>query len=267
MKKFFGAILIVASIILAVTAVQTNFSLVANNGVIDLTLFVHIAKICAVAMIIYSNQSIIVDYIACATVLISGVKPANTFVSTHIGKIDGIMGAVAPVIALIIVVLVIAILFYMAYKTNRIVAGKGLIVIISILCLVASILVGFIVNSVAASNGVTQIGLVTESLLAATITVLMVISFFLTHEDLAKIAIVIATFMTWWTILNERIVTRAVEKLMSIDSYKFKGIIPIVLGIIAFEFLKIGVKNILSKGETTEVVADDDDEDESEDEE
>ena len=266
MKKFFGAILIVASIILAVTAVQTNFSLVAS-GIIDLTLFVHVVNIITVILVMFLNQNIVVDYIACATLLISVVKPANTVIVTYIGKIDGIAGAVVPVVGLIAVVLCIAFLFYAAYKTNKIAVGKGLVVVISVLCFAAAIIVGFVINAIAASNGIEQIGLIAEGALATATTVLMVISFFLTKEDLAKVAIIVAVVMTWFTMINQELVTKAVEKVMSIKSYTIKGIIPIVLGIIAFEFLKIGVKNILSKRETTEVVADDDDEDEFEDKE
>ena len=142
-----------------------------------------------------------------------------------------------------------------------------MVVVISVLCFAAAIIVGFVINAIAASNGIEQIGLIAEGALATATTVLMVISFFLTKEDLAKVAIIVAVVMTWFTMINQELVTKAVEKVMSIKSYTIKGIIPIVLGIIAFEFLKIGVKNILSKRETTEVVADDDDEDEFEDKE
>lgn len=259
MKKFFGALLLVVAIVLAVTAVQTNFSLVAS-GIVDLTLFVHVVDIIAVILVIFLNQNIVVDYIACATLLISVVKPANTVIVTYIGKIDGIAGAVVPVVGLIAVVLCIAFLFYAAYKTNKIAVGKGLVVVISALCFAAAIIVGFVINAIAASNGIDQIGLIAEGALATATTVLMVISFFLTKEDLAKVAIIVAVVMTWFTMINQELVTKAVEKVMSIKSYTIKGIIPIVLGIVFFELGKSGIKCILAK--ESEVTQDEDDDDE-----
>lgn len=258
-KKLIGALLLVASIVLAVTAVQTNFSLVAS-GIIDLTLFVHVVDIIAVILVMFLNQNIVVDYIACATLLISVVKPANTVIVTYIGKIDGIAGAVVPVVGLIAVVLCIAFLFYAAYKTNKIAVGKGLVVVISALCFAAAIIVGFVINAIAASNGIEQIGLIAEGALATATTVLMVISFFLTKEDLAKVAIIVAVVMTWFTMINQELVTKAVEKVMSIKSYTIKGIIPIVLGIVFFELGKSGIKFILAK--ESEVTQDENDDDE-----
>lgn len=245
MKKIVGAFLFVAAVILGVTAVQLNYSMV-SGGVIDLTLIVHVLQIFAVAMVILFNKNIWVDYIACATVLLSGVKPANAIIARHIGKIKGIWGAVIPVILMIAVIVVIVGLFYAAYKTNKLAVGKGLTVIISCLCLLAAILVGFLINALAASNGVKQISLVAEGALISASTILMVIAFFITHEQLARVAIVVSGILSWWTIINEHVITRIIEKVVTINSYKIKGVLPVVLGVICFEVGKLGVTKILN---------------------
>lgn len=244
MKRILGAFMFVAAVILGVTAVQLNYSMV-SGGVIDLTLFVHILQIFAVAMIILFNKNLWVDYIACATVLLSGVKPANAIIAKYIGTFKGIWGAVIPVILMIAVVVVIVGLFYAAYKTNKLAIGKGLTVIISCLCLLAAILVGFLINALAASNGVRQISLVAESALIGVSTTLLVIAFFITKEQLARVAIVVSGILSWWTIINEQVITRLVEKAVNINSYKIKGVIPILLGLICFELGKLGINKIL----------------------
>ena len=234
----------VAAVILGVTAVQLNYSMV-SGGVIDLTLIVHVLQILSVPMVILFNKNIWVDYIACGTVLLSGVKPANEIISRYIGTFKGIWSAIIPVLLMIAVVVVIVGLFYAAYKTNKLAIGKGLTVIISCLCLLAAILVGFLINALAASNGVRQISLVAESALIGVSTTLLVIAFFITQEQLARVAIVVSGILSWWTIINEQVITRLVEKAVNIHSYKIKGVIPILLGLICFELGKMGINKIL----------------------
>ncbi len=74
----------------------------------------------------------------------------------------------------------------------------------------------------------------------------MVIAFFITHEQLARVAIVVSGILSWWTIINERVITRIIEKVVTINSYKIKGILPVVLGVICFEVGKLGVTKILN---------------------
>jgi hypothetical protein len=152
-----------------------------------------------------------------------------------------------PVLLLIAIVLLIVALFYMAYKTNKIAIGKSLVVIISCLSVLASIVVGFLINALAETNGVSQIGFVAESLMAAVATFFMIISFFLTKEDRAKVAIVVAGLLTWWPIINETLMNLVVQKLISIKSYTLKGLIPIVMGMLAIELLRSGLILLFDK--------------------
>jgi hypothetical protein len=243
LKKFFGALLIVSCLLLTLSSIEFNWSMI-NAGFINLTFIMHLMKIVSVALFIVVNKNILADYAACLALLFSGVKPANTAINHIFGKIDGIVGAVVPVLMLIAIVLVIVAMFYMAYKTNKMAVGKTLVVIISSISMIASILVGFLINALAESNGVTQVGVVAESLLAAFTTILMIIGFFLTREDLAKITIVISAFLTWWTIINEVLVSRFVDKLINIKSYTLKGILPIMMAMLAIELFRYGLKFI-----------------------
>lgn len=246
LKKFFYALLLVVSLLLSITAVEFNWSMI-NADFVNLSIVMHILQIIFVALVIVFNKHILVDYAACASLLITGVKPANELVNRYFGKITGVLGAVVPVVLLIVMVLVIVALFYMAYKTNRIAVGKTLVIAISATCLITSIVVGFLVNVLVENSGLTQIGLVTETILAAIATVLMVIGFFLTKEDLAKVAIVIVVFLTWWTIINEMIVSRFVNKIITIKSYTLKGLLPILMGMLAIELLRVGLVHLLER--------------------
>ena len=246
MKNFFtksvaAALLTAVAIISAVSALQLNWSLIHGSNV-NLTIVMHIVQIIAVAMIIVLNKNIIVDYVACFTLLISGIKPANTLVNSIFGKIEGTVGAIIPIVALILMVLVIVGLFFMAYRTNHLAVGKTLIIAISSACLVTSVLIGFLYNVLAASNGSGQVGLVTDTILSSAATILLVIAFFLTKEEFARLAILIAGLMTIWSFINELVVMRVVEKVIALNSYKVKGVIPIALGILAFEAGKLGIK-------------------------
>lgn len=258
LRKFFGALLLVASILFTLSGIQLNWSML-NAEVINLTFAMHIMQIITVALVIVLNKNILVDYAACLTLLISGVKPANTVVNHLFGKIEGVIGAAVPVVLLIVITLVIVVLFYMAYKTNKLAVSKTLVVVISCTCLIASIVAGFLVNAIAESTGVSQIGLVAESLLAAIATVLMIISFFLTKEDKAKVVIVIATLLTWWPIINDVLISRVVRKIVSIESYTLKGLLPIFIGMLAVELLRIGLI-LLFKSNSKDDVDDDEEE-------
>ncbi len=246
MKNFFtksvaAALLTAVAIIATVSSLQLNWSLIHASSV-NLTIVMHIVQIVAVAMIIVLNKNVIVDYVACFTLLISGIKPANTLVNSIFGKIEGTVGAVIPIVALIVMVLVIVGLFVMAYRTNHLAASKTLIIAISVAGLITSVVIGFLYNVLAASNGSGQIGLVTGTILSSTATILLVISFFLTKEEFARLAILVAGLMTIWTFINELVVMKVVEKVIALNSYKVKGIIPIALGILAFETGKLGIK-------------------------
>lgn len=245
-KKFFYALLLVAGLLIFLTAVEFNWSMI-NADFVNLSVLMHILRIVFVALVIISNKNILVDYTACATLLISGVKPANEIINRYFGKITGVLGAVVPVLILIAMVVIIVALFYMAYKTNHIAVGKTLVVLISVACLVASIVVGFLVNVLVENNGGNQIGLVAESFLAVITTGLMITGFFLTKEDLAKVTIVIVIFLTWYTIINEMIVSRFVNKIITIKSYTIKGLLPILMGMLAIELLRVGLVRLLER--------------------
>ncbi len=246
LKKFFYALLLVAGLIIFLTAIEFNWSMI-NADFVNLSMIMHIFRIIFVAIVIVSNKNIPVDYAACATLLISGVKPANEIVNRYFGKITGVLGAVVPVLLLIAMVVIIVALFYMAYKTNKMPVGKTLVIAISGTCLITSIVIGFLVNVLVENNGGNQIGLVAESFLAVITTVLMIIGFFLTKEDLAKVAIVIVIFLTWWTIINEMIVSRFVNKIITIKSYTIKGLLPILMGMLAIELLRVGLVRLLER--------------------
>jgi hypothetical protein len=245
-KSLIGALLIVSAMLLTLSALQLNWSMITTE-LIKLTFYIHVLQIITVALVMVFNTNAPVDYAACITLLISGVKPANALVNRYLGKIDGIIGAVVPVLLLIAIVLLIVALFYMAYKTNKIAIGKSLVVIISCLSVLASIVVGFLINALAETNGVSQIGFVAESLMAAVATFFMIISFFLTKEDRAKVAIVVAGLLTWWPIINETLMNLVVQKLISIKSYTLKGLIPIVMGMLAIELLRSGLILLFDK--------------------
>lgn len=245
-KELIGALLIVSAILLTLSALQLNWSMI-NTELINLTFYIHVLQIITVALVIVFNKNTLVDYAACITLLISGVKPANTAVNHFFGKIDGIVGAVVPVLMLIAIVLVIVAMFYMAYKTNKMAVGKTLVVIISCVSMIASIVVGFLINALAETNGVSQIGFVAESLLASVATILMIISFFMTQEDRAKVAIVVAGLLTWWPILNEAVMSRIVKMLVNIESYTIKGLLPILMGMLAIELLRLGLILLFNK--------------------
>ena len=266
MKKIFGALLFVVSVILGVTAVQLNYSML-SGGVIDLTLIVHIIQILAVALIILFNKNVWVDYIACCTVLLSGVKPANAIIAKYIGTFKGIWGAVIPVILMIAVVIVILALFYAAYKTNKLAIGKGLTVIISCLSLLAAILVGFLINALAASNGVKQISLIAESVLSGISTILLIIAFALTKELLARVSVIVSGILTWWTIINERVVTQVVEKIIKVESITLKGLLPLAMAMLAIQILNYALLLLFKsniKGESAQEEGDDGKEEEAE---
>ena len=246
LKKFFYALILVAGLLIFLTAVEFNWSMI-NTNFVNLSVLMHILRIVFVALVIISNKNILVDYTACATLLIIGVKPANEIINRYFGKITGVLGAVVPVLILIAMVVIIVALFYMAYKTNHIAVGKTLVVLISGARLVASIVVGFLVNVLVENNGGNQIGLVAESFLAVITTGLMIAGFFLTKEDLAKVTIVIVIFLTWYTIINEMLVSRFVDKLINIKSYTLKGILPIMMAMLAIELLRVGLVRLLEK--------------------
>lgn len=240
-KHILGALLLMLGIIGFFFAYQLNSSLITGD-ITDLTIILHIIQIVSVALVIILNRSNVVDFMACGILLLSGVKPANSFVSKYFGKIEGIWGAVIPIVLLISITIVLVVLFYMVYKTNKLVLNKGLIAIISSLCLLASIIIGFAINAIAAQNGVKEIGLITEGLLMIGTTILLIVSFFLTKENWAKVAIVPAGFLAWWPFINEKVVSHLITQTLKVGSVSVKGVLPIVIGILAFVVGKHGIQ-------------------------
>lgn len=243
--KTLGALLLILSILIALTAIQLNWSMI-NTKVVNLTIIIHVLQLISVACIIYFNKNQLVDYAACLTLLFSGIKPANSLVNQFLGKIEGIAGAAVPVVLLLALVALVITLIIMTRRTNHPAAGKALTIVTSVISVIASILVGFIINALAENQGVNQINLVAEGILAAVATIIMIISFFLTQEDKAKVVIVVALLMTWWPIINNHLITRIIGWIVSIDSYKLKGLIPVALGMLSIESGRFGIKHLLS---------------------
>ena len=50
-----------------------------------------------------------------------------------------------------------------------------------------------------------------------------------------------------YTIINEMLVSRFVDKLINIKSYTLKGILPIMMAMLAIELLRVGLVRLLEK--------------------